>query len=254
MLSSSDLPDNMNDLITVFTDESHLDVGFSTDILGAKDQLQPLADQLTSLGLPEEADNLASLISGTSFDDLSSFVSDNIGKVLDNANLHQTLSSIEGALGQSGSGSCPGLDKAFGPFMGGRSVLSSISSLQEKIPQLGSLKGAFDSAQSQLTNAQSQFNLGQISSGQLAGFQSAFTSAQGSFNTAKSTVSGLTSQVNETMSSVGGLISDAENFVGTATSKLTTFTDALKVNALSKDPCMQAVIGAVGSSNLLSLL
>lgn len=247
------LPSNIGDVMAAFTAGEHVDLSFATDIANVEGTLQGLADQLISFDLSGAADKLTSLIGTGSFDNLSSFITDNISSVFDNANLHQTLTSIESALGTV-TGACPGLDKAFGPFMGGRSVLSSLDSLKDKIPQLGPLKAQLQAKQAELTQAVADLQQNLITPEQKAAIEGQVANLQSSFNGVKGQIAALTTQVNDVMSDVNGAITQANSFVSTATSKLATFTDALKINALSKDPCMQAVLGSVGSSRVLSLL
>jgi flagellin-like hook-associated protein FlgL len=88
----------------------------------------------------------------------------------------------------------------------------------------------------------------------VAGLASAHSAAQGALQDVTSAITTHTGQISSIMGGIHGAIDDANNFVNSATAKLTTFTSALKLNALFKDPCIKSVLGAVASASTLSKL
>jgi hypothetical protein len=247
------LPANMNDLMSAFEDEDAIDKAFAEDIASLEGYMPDLANELRGLGLPSEADQIHSLVGGDSFQNMSSFIDTNIGQAMDNVSLHQSVSGIETALGSSTS-VCPGLDKAFGPFLSGRAVQDAVAKLKSKIPQMGSLNEAATKAQGDLQKAQSDFAAGVGSQDAVQQAQGRLDAARVQLSSTKGAISDLSKQVHDSMSGVNAAINDANQFVEKATAKLTRFTEALKVNSLVKDPCAQSIIGAVGSSRVLGLL
>lgn len=253
------LPSNVTDLMDTFSDGAHFDANFASDIMGAADDLPDVISQLQGLGdedfdFTEETSKLTSIMSGSSFSDMSSFITNNIESVFDNASLHQTVSSIESALGQAGSGACPGLTKAFGPFLSGRSMLDGLKTVKDSIAQSTSLKGQLDTAKANLTSATAEHEAGHISDQQLSGFTKAVQDIHGAISDVRGAIRDATNQIHDAMSGVNDAISDANDFVNKATAKLSTFTSALKINNLTKDPCIQAVLGAVASPRMLDLI
>ena len=133
-------------------------------------------------------------------------------------------------------------------------MLSSVATLQASITQITSLGGAVATAEAALTQAQAQFNLGHITQDVLNQITSVRTAAQSALSSVTSAIRTHTQQISNVMHGIDGAIHDAQNFVNEATTKLTTFTSALKLNALFKDPCIRSVLGAVSSASTLSKL
>jgi len=147
------------------------------------------------------------------------------------------------------------LNKAFGAMLAARSMVTAVSGIKAAVGSLGSLEGLMSTATGALAKATADHAAGLISSSDLAQFQEAKDNAERTVASAKSGINTMAKNLATNLGSVHQKIADEKAFFEGATSELTKFADAMKIQTMfASSPASQAVMGALGSPSLLSKL
>lgn len=204
-----------------------LDGNFASDVNAMKSSLTSIISSLTSAGLSSLASTLAPYSGGEEISALADNITDQLPNTFDNLSLYSSYAGMQSLLGESSdSTACPSLDTAFGGFTSARSALTSVSNIQSYMGSLGTVTMAMSP-----------------SGAPILGDSSTLASLQTEVQSLAATLSGAKAAV---AAQVG--------FVETATSELTNYTNASMILGMASNSCAKSVLGAVGSSNLMSLI